>query len=199
MLRHCTMAELLELRDGEGSAWARTHVDECGECRAELERVHQRVAALKALPSYSPPRDRWPVVREQLVRSRRRARWQRAAWGGLTAAAAAIALFVAGRGLIGPGTPELVAQEVSELQQESRQLEEVLFTVANERRVVKGVTVAVIVALEDRIAVIDAGIASIQRGQGSVTIELRDLWRERVELMDQLVTTHVNQVSYVGY
>jgi anti-sigma factor RsiW len=193
------MAELLELRDGEGSAWARTHVDECGECRAELERAHQRVAALKALPSYSPPRDRWPAVREELIRSRRRARWQRAAWGGLTAAAAAIALFVAGRGLIGPGTPELMAQEVSELQQESRQLEEVLYTVANERRVVKGVTVAVIVALEDRIAVIDAGIATIQRDEGTVTIELRDLWRERVELIDQLVTTHVTQVSYLGY
>jgi anti-sigma factor RsiW len=193
------MAELLELRDGEGSAWARTHVDECGECRAELERAHQRVAALKALPSYSPPRDRWPAVREELIRSRRRARWQRAAWGGLTAAAAAIALFVAGRGLIGPGTPELMAQEVSELQQESRQLEEVLYTVANERRVVKGVTVAVIVALEDRIAVIDAGIATIQRDEGTVTIALRDLWRERVELIDQLVTTHVTQVSYLGY
>jgi anti-sigma factor RsiW len=199
MLRHCTMDELLNLRDGEGSAWTRTHLDECADCRAELESLHQRVAALKALPSFSPPRDRWLVVQERLRQSRRRARWQRTMWAGLTAAAAAVALFVAGRTLIGPGTPELVAQEVSELQHESQQLEEVLHTVANERRVVKGVTVAVIVALEDRIAVIDAGIASIQRDDDRVTIELRDLWRERVELMDQLVITHVNQVSSVGY
>ena len=198
MLRHCAISELLDLRDGEGSAWTRTHVSECEDCRAELERLHQRVAALKALPSYSPPRDRWPVVREQLQRSHRRARWQRAGWGGL-AAAAALALFITARGLVGPGTPPLMAQEVTDLQQESVQLEQVLRQVEGERRVLRGVTVAVIVELEDRIAIIDAGIATVQRDENGVTIELRDLWRERVTLMDQLVVTHVQQASYVGH
>jgi hypothetical protein len=45
MLRHCTIGELLDLRDGEGSAVARSHVDECDACRAELDRLHQRAAA----------------------------------------------------------------------------------------------------------------------------------------------------------
>jgi anti-sigma factor RsiW len=198
MLRHCTISELLDLRDGEGSAWTRTHVSECEDCRAALDGLHQRVAALKALPSYSPPRDRWPVVREQLQRSRRRARWRNAGWSGL-AAAAAVALVITARGLVGPGTPPLVAQEVTDLQQESVQLEDILRQVQDERRVLRGVTVAVIVELEDRIAIIDAGIATIQRDDEKVTIELRDLWRERVTLMDQLVVTHVQQASYVGH
>ncbi len=198
MLRPCTISELLDLRDGEGSAWTRSHVSECEDCQVELDRLHQRVAALKALPSYSPPRDRWPVVREALVKSRRRAGWQRAGWGAF-AAAAAVALIVTARGLIGPGTPPLMAQEVTDLQQESVQLEDILRQVEGERRVLRGVTVAVIVQLEDRIAIIDAGIATVQRDEDRVTIELRDLWRERVTLMDQLVVTHVQQASYVGH
>ena len=198
MLRHCTISELLDLRDDEGSAWTRSHVSECEDCRAELDRVYQRVAALKALPSYSPPRGRWPVVREALVKSRRRALWQRAGWGAF-AAAAAVALIVTARGLIGPGTPPLMAQEVTDLQQESMQLEDILRQVEDQRRVLRGVTVAVIVELEDRIAFIDVGIATMQRDEDRVTIELRDLWRERVTLMDQLVVTHVQQASYVGH
>jgi hypothetical protein len=192
------MAELLDLRDGEGSAAARDHVDECAACRAELDRVHQRVAGLKALPGFSPPRDRWPVVREELRRSRRRGRWQRAGWGAL-AAAAALVLLVGVRGVGGAGPTVLAAQEVDELKAESRELEEVLQRVSREGRVMNGVTATVIIRLEDRIAVIDAGIAEIQTTDNSVTIELRDLWRQRVQLIDQLVITHVQQASYVGY
>ena len=29
-------------------------------CQAELDRLHQRVARLKALPTLRPARDRWP-------------------------------------------------------------------------------------------------------------------------------------------
>ncbi len=57
---------------------------------------------------------------------------------------------------------------------------------------------AVIVELEDRIAVIDAGIATVQTG-GQVTIQLRDLWEDRVVLVNQLVVTHVQQTAYVGH
>ncbi len=197
MLRHCTIAELLDLRDGEGSAAARMHVDECDACRAELDRVHQRVAALKALPSYTPPRDRWPVVREALVRSRRRRRWQRAG-GAALAAAAVLALMVGIPGVNGSGPEVAVAQEVDSLVQESQRLEQVLYAVDRDRRVVSGVVLAVIVDLEDRIAVIDAGIATVQTG-GHVSVELRDLWEERVELVNQLVVTHVQHTAYVGH
>jgi anti-sigma factor RsiW len=197
MLRHCTIAELLDLRDGEGSAAARTHVDECDACRAELDRMYQRVAALKALPSFTPPRDRWPVVREALARSRRRRRWQRVG-GAALATAAALALMIGIPGVQGSGPDLAIAQEVDELRQESHQLEQVLYEVERERRVVTGRVLAVIVELEDRIAVIDAGITTVQTG-GHVTVELRDLWEDRVILVNQLVATHVQQTAYVGH
>lgn len=197
MLRHCTIAELLDLRDGEGSAVARTHVDECDACRAELDRMYQRVAALKALPSFTPPRDRWPVVRDALAQSRRRRGWQRAG-GAALAAAAALALMIGIPGVRGSGPDVAIAQEVDELKQESHQLEQVLHEVERERRVVTGLVLVVMVELEDRIAVIDAGIATVQTGD-HVTIELRDLWEERVILVNQLVVTHVQQTAYVGH
>jgi hypothetical protein len=197
MLRHCTIAELLDLRDGEGSAVARSHVDECDACRAELDRLHQRVAAMKALPSFTPPRDRWPVVRDALAQSRRHSRWQRAG-GAVLAAAAALALMIGIPGVRGSGPEVAIAQEVDELKQEAHQLEQVLHQVERERRVVNGRVLAVIVELEDRIAVIDAGIATVQTG-GQVTIQLRDLWEDRVVLVNQLVVTHVQQTAYEGH
>ena len=197
MLRHCTIAELLDLRDGEGSAVVRKHVDECDACRAELDRLHQRVAVLKALPSFTPPRDRWPVVRDALTQSRRRRGWQRAG-GAALAAAAALALMIGIPGVRGSGPDVAIAQEVDELKQESHQLEQVLYEVERERRVVTGLVLVVMVELEDRIALIDAGIATVQTG-GHVTVELRDLWEERVILVNQLVVTHVQQTAYVGH
>jgi len=56
-IRHGTTEELLALRDGEGSAWIRAHVAECRACAAELFRLEQMRARLKALPSFTPPRD----------------------------------------------------------------------------------------------------------------------------------------------
>src|SRR2546428_13667787 len=89
---NCTMEPLVGGRDGEGSAGPRRHLEDCAACRAELDALYQRVAQLKALPALRPPRDRWDVVRAELVATqRRRRRW----WGTMRLAAAA-----AGAGLI---------------------------------------------------------------------------------------------------
>lgn len=198
MLRHLTIAELLDLRDGEASAAAREHIESCPECRAELERVYQRQAALKALRSYSPPRDRWAAVRSELVTARRKQRWTQARWIGLAAAAAVVGLL----GIRAVPTPapadDLAAREVAALVEESRELEGLLSSFQRPGRVVNGATAATIADLEDRIAAIDVGI---ERGQTSAVSNdgMADLWRERVVLMDQLVTTHVRQVRYVGH
>jgi hypothetical protein len=197
MLRHCTIAELLEVRDGDGSAAAKAHLEECDPCRTELDRLHQRVAALKALPGFSPPRGRWPVVREALTASRRRSRFERAGWGAL-AAAASFALLLGIRGLAGSGTEGEAAREVAALVEESQQLEEVLQRIPVRGRVVNGATAVTIADLEDRIAVIDLGIEQA-RAVAVTGDEMADLWRERVTLMDRLVDTHVRQVTYVGY
>ena len=197
MLRHCTMTELLEVRDGHGSAAARAHVGECVACRAELDRLHRRMAALKALPQFTPPRDRWPAVRAAFTASRRRTRVARVAWSGL-AAAAVLVLAVGVRGLSNSSRDATSVQQLEALVQESQRLEDVLRSVSVDGRVASGLTAAAIVELEDRIAVIDASIGAAQVGPFSED-DVRDLWRERVTTMDALVNTHVRQVAYVGF
>jgi len=75
-MMHCTMDDLLALRGGEASGWARSHAEACPTCRAELDALYQRVAQLRALPARRPARDRWPAVREAVVAERRRRRWR---------------------------------------------------------------------------------------------------------------------------
>src|SRR5215831_250667 len=90
---HCTIEDLVALQGGEGSVWARRHVEECAECQAERERLYQRVAQLKALPALHPPRDRWPAIRDTVKaeRMRKRQRWLR---GGLAVAATIGAVMI---------------------------------------------------------------------------------------------------------
>jgi predicted anti-sigma-YlaC factor YlaD len=197
MLRHCTINELLDVRDGDGTAAARAHLEVCSECRAELDRLHQRVAALRALPAFRAPRDRWPVVREAALAARRQAQWRRVRWVGLAAAAVVVGVVsVRAVRLVRPH--DAAAREVQALVQESQQLENVLHTYRRDGRVVDGVTASAIADLEDRIATVDVGIEHA-RNQSVGPEGLADLWRERVTLMNQLVTTQVRQVAYVGF
>ncbi|HET7038288.1 MAG TPA: hypothetical protein VFH97_00280 [Gemmatimonadales bacterium] len=202
MRKHCTMNELLALKDGEGLAWAREHLDGCSFCQREMDLVHARVAALRALPAIRPPRDRWMMVREQAVRMRRVARLRRAGWGAL-ALAAGLALMVGIRGWepgSGPvGTPVAMeeAPEVAELVAQSRELEAALQEYGTEGRVLNARTAGIIADLESGIAAVDAGIMEA-RVRGSRD-ELVDLWRSRVNLMDALVSAHVTRTAYVGF
>jgi len=74
---HLSMDTLLALREPgsePGVAVAREHLDQCPQCQQELDRLHQRVARLKALPSLRPSRDRWPETAARLRAERRRRR-----------------------------------------------------------------------------------------------------------------------------
>ena len=196
MLRHCSIQELLEVRNGEGSVGAKIHVDECEECRDELDRLHQRVAALRALPNLNAPRDRWPLVRERIVEARQRLWWTRMGW----AAAAAIALTLGANGLVPwPGAePEPNEMELQTLVEQSAQLDSMLRTVEKRTRVVSGLTAVTIADLEDRIIFLDSRLSSARR----VTIteaQIRELLQQRVLLMDALVNTHTKRTVNVGF
>lgn len=195
MLRHCSIEELLEVRNGEGSVGAKIHVDECEECRDELDRLHQRVAALKALPSLNAPRDRWPLVRERIVAARQRLWWNRMGW----AAAAAIALALGANGLVPwPGAEPEPEVELQTLVERSAQLDRLLRTVEKRPRVVNGLTAVTIAGLEDRIIILDSRLSSARR----VTIseaQLRELLRLRIFLMDALVNTRTKRTVNVGF
>jgi len=197
MLRHCSIQELLEVRNGEGSVGAKIHVDECERCRDELDRLHQRVAALRALPSINAPRDRWPLVRERIVAARQRLWWTRMGW----AAAAAIALALGANGLVPwPGADSETDQE-AELQalvEQSAQLDSMLKTIEKRSRVVNGLTAVTIADLEDRLIILDSRLSTAR--QYTITeAELRELLEQRVLLMDALVNTHTKRTVNVGF
>lgn len=196
MLRHCSIQELLEVRNGEGSVGAKIHVDECEECRNELDRLHQRVAALRAMPNLNAPRDRWPLVRQRIVEARQRLWWRRMGW----AAAAAIALTLGANGLVPwPGAePETDEVELQTLVEQSAQLDSMLKTVEKRARVVNGLTAVTIADLEDRIIFLDSRLSSARR-VAITEAQLRQLLEQRVLLMDALVNTHTKRTVNVGF
>ena len=195
MLIHCTMDELLAIRDGQGSQGALRHLDECDECCNELELLHQRVAALKALPSLRPPRDRWSVVRDEVLARRARARRRFGGW--LTAAAAAsVALAIGLGGLVTPAVQE--PDPLAELVSEAQLLERALRTMRPETRVLTGRMAAAVAAVEDRLELLDLRFeqARVQRLSRERVIVL---WQERVGLMDLLVNVHARPVILIGF
>ena len=195
MLIHCTMDELLAIRDGQGSQGALRHLDECDECCNELELLHQRVAALKALPSLRPPRDRWSVVRDEVLARRARARRRFGGW--LTAAAAAaVALAIGLGGLVTPAVQE--PDPLAELVSEAQLLERALRTMRPETRVLTGRIAGAVAALEDRLELLDVRFerARVQRMSRERVIVL---WQERVGLMDLLVNVHARPVILIGF
>src|SRR2546423_13970115 len=116
-MMHCTMDDLLALRAGEASGWARSHAEACPTCRAELDALYQRVAQLKALPARRPARDRWPAVREAVVAERRRRRERWGVWS--VAAAAAVAGLIVFRPF---GTRQAGAAGLARMKQEAATL-----------------------------------------------------------------------------
>ena len=195
MLIHCTMDELLAIRDGQGSQGALSHLDECDECCNELELLHQRVAALKALPSLRPPRDRWSVVRDEVLAQRARTRRRFGGW--LTAAAAASVALAIGLGdLVTPAAQE--PDPLAELVSEAQMLERALRTMRPETRVLNGRIAGAVAALEDRLELLDVRFeqARVQRLSRERVIVL---WQERVGLMDALVNFHARPVILIGF
>lgn len=191
---HCTMDDLLALRAGEASVWARRHVEDCAACRAELDNVYQRVAQLKALPALRPPRDRWSIVRDavRLEQSRRRRTW--GVWSLAAAAALAGILFAPGLGSNGT-----LHAELSQAKDQSATLEDQLQNYDVDGRVLTGRMAARVAELEDQIAVIDGDLA--RRGSlkpQAQDAELVKLWQQRVDLMRKLVNVRVSNARYVG-
>lgn len=198
MLIHCTMDELLAIRQGEGSVAALDHLDDCDECREEMERIHQRVAALKALPTIAPPRDRWPVVREEILADRRSKRRTLVGW--LSMAAAASVAFAVGVSQLVPAMqaagdepdPYLVLLE------EATTLEDALRVLELESRVLNGRTASALVVLEDQLRLLDARL-----GEARVARVPRDdvirLMRQRVDIMDAIVDVRQARGVYVRF
>jgi anti-sigma factor RsiW len=186
---HCTIEDLVALRDGEGSEWARRHLDACPPCQAEREALYQRVARLKALPVRRPPRDRWPVIRAEVERARSRRGRRRWAGLGLATAAAVLGVMV-----VGPTGHNAVGEELAQAKQESAQLESTLRAYDPDGRVMSGREADLTAQLEDQIARLDGRLTQLE----PTSTQMLDLWRQRVDLMQQLVQVRVTRAKYVG-
>jgi hypothetical protein len=201
-MNHLTMDTLVSMREPgsePGQAAAREHLDACPHCRAELERLHQRVARLKALPTLRPARDRWPETRARFQAERRRRRTRVASLVGL-AAAASVALSLSVGELSHPQT--MNAEQLAQVMERSQLLESALNQYNPDGRVLDGGTARIAGELEDRIARLDRELEMAelqsQEPQQTTNEDLLRLWRERVGLLDALVDVRVARASNAG-
>jgi hypothetical protein len=201
-MNHLSMDQLLQLRSpatDPGFGDARAHLEACEFCQAELDRLHQRVARLKALPSLRPARDRWPTVQARVAAQRHR---QQTRWMGLAGLAmaasvtfAVILTDVSHVDDLGAST----AVEIDSVKAQSRMLESAILQFDPESRVIDGRTARVAADLEDQIAQLDRELQRAQLAEDMAREQhMLRLWRQRVGLLDALVDIHVTRASNVG-
>jgi len=193
-VRHTTTDELLARRDGDGAAFTRDHVAACEACARELFRLEQLRARLKALPIFTPPRDRWAGI-AVIARQERRSRRMRSL-AGLTAAAALTALtFVALR----PAPVNAAADQAAldRAMVRSQALEQTLRALGPESRALSGDAAQAIAELEDRLTRIDAQLGEPGAWRGSRG-RAADLWQERNGVLGALVDVHATRAAMAG-
>jgi len=198
-MTHLSMDSLVSLREPgsePGQAAAREHLNQCAHCQAELQRLHQRVARLKALPTLRPGRDRWPETKARFRADRRRRRTRFVGLTGLVTAAS-VALAVAVGDISRPA--DATAEQLSQAMERSQVLESALSEYNPAGRVLDGRTARIAGELEDRIARVDRELEATELlRQQATNRDLLKLWRERVGLLDALVDVHVTRASNAG-
>ncbi len=202
-MRHASIEELLRRRDGEVlSPEIDRHVEHCPDCRNELQRLHQTRAHLRALPRHSPPRDRWPAVRDAVIANQRD---QKRRWA-FRAMVAAAALILATLGVQVARQRHALELERSELRatlavlmEHSQLLEAELQSVRAGSRVQSGWRAQAIVELEDLLSEVDTDLGrALELASGEPTSDAIELWRDRLEIQDALLRVHVEPVSHRG-
>ena len=198
-MTHLSMDSLVSLREPwsePGQAAAREHLNQCAHCQAELQRLHQRVARLKALPTLRPSRDRWPETKARFRADRRRRRTRVVGLTGL-AMAASVALAITVGDLSQPA--DATADQLNQAMERSQVLESAISEYNPAGRVLDGRTARIAEELEDRIARVDRELEATELlRQQATNRDLLKLWRERVGLLDALVDVHVTRASNAG-
>lgn len=202
MTAHLSMEQLIALRDDDrsepGMGVALQHVAACVHCQSELERLHQRTARLRALPSLAPSRNEFPAVYARITVARQR-RARGAASIGLAIAATAVLTLIT-RDIVHPkrlDAEQLLQTEIIQ----SQQLEQKLHSWNPEQRVINGRTAVVVIQLENSIADLDAQIAAAARTNKQTVARIDNeikLWQQRVGLMNALVDVHLAKAGNVG-
>jgi hypothetical protein len=186
---HPRLGELLDLRDGDGTADVARHVRLCRQCAEELAELRATAVALRALPEMDVGEDQWPIVVDRIVRRRRRSwlfRGATAAAGVLAVLSAVVVVRVAPPNeVVSPPSDADARLAVEQLASASQELELVLQNPSLHSQVLSPRRAATIVEIEDRIALVDLALAE---NVGDSPDELAVvLWSDRVELLDALV------------
>jgi len=194
-LRHATTEELLALRDAEGGAWTKEHVDACAQCAGELFRLEQARARLRALPAFSPPRDRWPAV-AALARRERRQRRFRGTVALATAAALAAITFTALRPTPASGPAAEQAALARQIAR-SQVLEQQLRALDPDQQALSADAANAAAEIQSRLAAVDAQLNVPEVWSGDQQ-RVTDLWAQRAGLLSALVDVHTTRVAAAG-
>jgi hypothetical protein len=203
-MTHLTIEQLLAVREPglePGVQGWRDHAATCDVCRAELDRLDQRVARLRALPVLKPARNRFAEIQAQTARWRFRRRLRLI--GGSTlalAATVAVAVILVPSRVPEPETRLADQEELDSIIARSRNLENFIQTLDPDQRVTDGRTAMVAAGLEDRVARIDRQLQLINlMHEPTPSAQALELWRTRVGLLDALVDVHATGGRYVRY
>ena len=187
---HPNLDELLAHRDGEGTVETARHVERCAECQSAVEELKAVASALGELPSIPPPDESWDHVRNRVLGQRGRSIGVRLAMVAAAVIAVATVVFMnrletpeGARTAPSVEDPQVAIEQLSHA---SRELEVVLRETTLQNRVLSTRRAAMIVELEDRIALVDLALtlnADVAPDQRAIA-----LWSDRVELLDALVT-----------
>ena len=154
--------------------------------RHELPALRER---LRALPELSPPPRVWHAIVAERERATRRSGWLPTLGVAL---AASLVMAVALMTLEQPAPVLDGNDEVARLATQSGNLQRALSDLAPGTRVLDLQTAGTIIALEDRIAVVDAHLQRTSLQPTAAT----ELWRQRVNLMEALVGIHATSDHY---
>lgn len=187
---HPNLDELLAHRDGDGTVEAARHIETCDVCRLVVTELRQTSIALKELPSFPPPGDAWGRIRDRVHRQRRLSISARLAVAAAVVAAVATAIFTTQHQPIEEARTASGADDtraaIEQLSGASRELEMVLRETSLQTPVLSPRRAAMIVELEDRIALVDLALS--QHPEQGLDQRAVALWSDRVELLDALVT-----------
>jgi hypothetical protein len=203
-MTHLTIEQLLALREPglePGVQALREHLDSCEVCSAELDRLDQRIARLRALPVLKPARSRLAEIQAQTHSTRFRRRLKLVGGGTIALAATIAAAAVLVPAVQHGSSAQLAEQrELDSIIARSRSLESFIQNLDPDGRVTDGRAAMAAASLEDRVARIDQQLQMINlREDQTAAQEALRLWRTRIGLLDALVDVHTTGASYVRY
>ncbi len=209
---HASIIQLLSLRDGEPvAAVIAEHVDSCKRCAAEVARLEDLRERMQVLPSPTLADTRgmdslWARIQPSLAAADRppsATNWYLAVAAAIVWTVVAVVWFgiADNEPSASPRTVAITAlapSAVDNLLLESQDLESALLDLPRRPHIEQAATAATLDALEGRIQWLDYTLSRANE-DGIPGDQAADLWQERVDLLESLVTLRYAQASRMAF